>query len=74
MAASVKRTIRKTLREIIEDKNATPAERLEACRLLWIDLAAAQKGKPRGRPFTRKANAQKSSAERIAELTGYLSQ
>jgi hypothetical protein len=59
MAASIKRTIRKTLIEIIEGKNATkaatPAERLEACRLLWKDLASAQKGKPRGRPFTKKA-------------------
>jgi hypothetical protein len=70
MAASIKRTIRKTLVEIIEGKNATtaatPAERLEACRLLWKDLASAQKGKPRGRPFTRKVKA--STAERITEL------
>jgi len=44
--------------EIVEGKNATiaatPAERLEACRLLLKELASAQKGKPRGRPFTRK--------------------
>ncbi len=56
MAASIKGTIRKALMEIIEGKNATPAERLEACRLLWKDLASAQKGKPRGRPFQRKAS------------------
>ena len=63
--------------EIIEGKNATtaatPAERLEACRLLLKELASAQKGKPRGRPFTRKVKAQKASVDRIAELTGYSS-
>jgi len=63
--------------EIVEGKNATiaatPAERLEACRLLLKELASAQKGKPRGRPFTRKVKAQPSSADRIAELTGSLS-
>jgi len=68
MAASIKRTIRRSLMEIIEGKNATPSERLEACRLLWKDLASAKKGKPRGRPFTRKVNAVKSPAERLAEL------
>lgn len=73
MAASVKRTIRKTLMEIIEDRNATPAERLEACRLLWKGLATAQKGKPRGRPFTKNANAVKSSASRLAEILEYAS-
>ena len=65
MAASIKRTIRKALIEIIEGKNAetaaTPAERLEACKLLWKDLASAQKGKPRGRPF------QKKNADRDAD-------
>jgi hypothetical protein len=54
MAASIKRKIRNTLVEIIEEKNATPAERLEACRLLWRDISSTQKGKPRGRPFTKK--------------------
>jgi len=60
--------------EIVEGKNATtaatPAERLEACRLLLKELALAQKGKPRGRPFTRKVKVQASPADRIAELTG----
>jgi hypothetical protein len=77
MAASIKRTIRKTLIEIIEGKNATttatPAERLEACRLLLKELTSAQKGKPRGRPFTRKVKAQNSPDERLAELIGYSS-
>jgi len=50
MAASVKRTIRKNLMEILEGTAATPAERLEASTLLWKDLASAHKGKPRGRP------------------------
>ena len=58
MAASIKRTIRRSLVEIIEGKNAetaaTPAERLEACKLLWKDLSSAQKGKPRGKPFQKK--------------------
>ena len=62
MAASIKRTIRKALMEIIEGANATPAERLEACGLLWKSLASAQKGKPRGRPFPKKENALKSNA------------
>ena len=31
-------------------------------------VARRRGGRPRGRPFTRKANVQKSSAERIAEL------
>jgi len=76
MAISIKRAIRRTLMEIVEGKDATtaatPAERLEACRLLLKELALAQKGKPRGKPFTRKANVQKSPADRIAELTGSL--
>jgi len=50
MAASIKRTIRKSLMEIIQGSNgtaaATPAERLEAYRLLLKELALAQKGKP----------------------------
>ena len=58
--------------EIIEGKNtstqATPAEQLEACRLLWKDLASAQKGKPRGRPFAKKANTLKSSGSQLAEI------
>ena len=59
--------------EIIEGKNATPAERLEACRLLLKELALAQKGKPRGKPFTRKVKPQATPGDRIAELTGSLS-
>ena len=54
MAASVKRIVRKTLMEIIQGTAATPAERLEACKLLWKELASAQKGKPRGKPFQKK--------------------
>jgi len=77
MAASIKRAIRRSLMEIIEGKNATtaasPAERLEACRLLLKELALAQKGNPRGKPFTRKGKAQAPPPDRIAELTGALS-
>ena len=77
MAISIKRAIRRTLMEIVEGKDATtaatPAERLEACRLLLKELALAQKGKPRGKPFTRRVKAQKSPAERIDELIGYSS-
>jgi len=54
MAASIKRTIRRSLMEIIDGKNATTAERLEACKLLWKELISARKGKPRGRPFMKK--------------------
>jgi len=60
--------------EIIQGKNVTPAERLEACKMLWKELASAQKGKPRGRPFTRKASPVKSSAERIREIIGNVSE
>jgi hypothetical protein len=66
MAASIKRKIRKTLMEIIEEKNATPGERLEACRLLWKDIASVQKGKPRGRPFTK--SREKDSKERMERI------
>jgi len=70
MAASIKKAIRRSLMEIVEGKNGTPAERLEACKLLLKELALAQKGKPRGKPFTRKVKVQASPADRIAELTG----
>jgi hypothetical protein len=65
MAASIKRTIRKTLMEIIQETTATPAERLEARTLLWKDLASAQKGKPRGRPFQKK---NRDARDRLLEL------
>src|SRR5215467_9220935 len=74
MAASIKRTIRRSLMEIIEGKNATaaatPAERLEACKLLLKELALAQKGKPRGKPFTRKAKEQTSPRIGSLSLSG----
>src|SRR5271157_5435771 len=35
MAGSITRIIRKALPEIIQSKDATISERLEACRLLW---------------------------------------
>jgi hypothetical protein len=61
MAASIKRAIRRTLREILEGKNvttpATPAERLEACKLLWKLHESTEIGRPRGRPFAPKAKA-----------------
>jgi hypothetical protein len=61
MVKSIRRAIRKTLMEIVEGRDATvaatPAERLEACRLLLKELALTQKDKPRGKPFTRKVEA-----------------
>jgi len=56
MAASTKRIIRKALPEIIQGKDATTGERLEACRLLWTILASYTEGKPRGKSFTKKAD------------------
>ena len=56
MAASIKRIIRKALPEIIQSKDATTGERLEACKLLWKIRPSATKGKPRGRAFKKKVN------------------
>ena len=42
MAASIKRIIRKALPEIIQSKDATTGERLEACRLLLKILASGK--------------------------------
>ena len=47
------RVIRQALVEIIESKTATQGELLKACRLL-SKITLAPKGKPRGRPFTKK--------------------
>jgi hypothetical protein len=55
MAASITRIIRKALPEIIQSKDATTGERLEACKLLWKIRASTTKGKPRGRAFLPKA-------------------
>jgi hypothetical protein len=69
MAASIKGIIRKALPEIIQSKDATAGERLEACKLLLKVLAAATKGKPRGRAFTKKVNSSaKDPRERINRL------
>jgi hypothetical protein len=69
MAASIKRIIRKALPEIIQSKDATTGERLEACKLLLKILASTTKGKPRGRAFPQKAtdgsNDSKDCLERI---------
>jgi len=50
---STRRVIRQALVEIIESKTATQGELLKACRLL-SKITLAPKGKPRGRPFTKK--------------------
>ncbi len=52
---SIQRTLRKSMLEIIQSKDATTGERLEACKLLWKILASASMGKPRGRAFLKKA-------------------
>jgi hypothetical protein len=75
MAASIKRITRKTFSEIIQSKDATTAERLEACRLLWKILASATKGKPRGGAFARKAKGEaKNSLEVLAHLLAEVSE
>ena len=69
MAASIKRIIRKALPEIIQSKDATTSERLEACRLLWKIRTSATNGKPRGRAFAKKAHGEaKDRRERIERL------
>jgi hypothetical protein len=71
MAAAIKRIIRKALPEIIQSKDATTGERLEACRLLWKIRASSTKGKPRGRAFSKKASGEgeaKNSQERLARI------
>ena len=70
MAASITRIICKVLPEIIQSKEATTGERLEACKLLWKILTSASKGKPRGRAFVKKVNSEaKDQRERIDRLT-----
>lgn len=59
--------------EIIQGRNgtaaATPAERLEACKLLWKELTSAQKGKPRGKPFQKKnVDESRDSKDRLWRL------
>jgi hypothetical protein len=56
MAGSITRIIRKALPEIIQSKDATTSERLEACRLLWKIRASATKGNRRGTAFAKKSN------------------
>ena len=69
MAASISRIIRKALPEIIQSKDATTGERLEACRLLWKIRTSATKGKPRGRSFEKKGNdGAKDQRERLDHL------
>jgi len=69
MAASIKRIIRKALPEIIQSRDATTDERLEACRLLLKILASATKGRPRGRAFAKKLNGEaKDQRERMDRL------
>jgi hypothetical protein len=69
MAASIKTIIRRTLPEIIQSKDTTTSEQLDACKLLWKILASATRGKPRGRAFPKKAtdggNDSKDYLERI---------
>ena len=52
---SIKRVMRAALVELIESKTATTGERLKACRML-LKLSLAPKGKPRGRPFSKKVD------------------
>jgi len=59
--------------EIIQGKNAenaaTPAERLEACKVLWKVLTSAQKGKPRGKPYRKKnADQDTDSKDRLRRI------
>jgi hypothetical protein len=69
MAASIKRIIRKALPEIIQSRDATTDERLEACRLLLKILASATKGRPRGRAFAKKVNGEaRDQRERMDRL------
>ncbi len=73
MAASIKRIICKALPQIIQNKDATIGERLEACRLLWKIRASATKGKPRGRAFTKKVSGDdeaRNPQERLARILG----
>jgi hypothetical protein len=60
--------------EIIQSKDATTGERLEACKLLLKIQASTTKGKPRGRAFARKVNGeaknpQASLAHLLAEVS-----
>jgi hypothetical protein len=52
-----------SLPEIIQRKDATTGERLEACRLLWKIQASTTTGKPRGRAFTKKVRGEGEAEE-----------
>jgi hypothetical protein len=62
--ASTRRTIRKTLVEIIENKTVTSDLRYKACRLL-LKETLVPKGKPRGRAFAKK---RESTAVSVASV------
>jgi hypothetical protein len=67
MAASITRIIRKALPEIIQSKDATTGERLEACKLLWKIRVSATKGKPRGRAFPKKTTSKEKDPQHWLE-------
>ena len=64
---SIRRTIRKSMFEVLESKTATTGERLKACGLLLKILPSADKGKPRGRAFAKKVNSEEQR-ERLDRL------
>jgi hypothetical protein len=66
---SIRRTIRRSLLEVLESKTATNSERLEAGGLLLKIQASATKSKPRGRAFAKKATGDaKNPQERLSDI------
>ena len=53
---SDKSAIRRAALKILENKDAKIAETLKACGILLRQMALATKGKPRGKPFAKKAD------------------
>jgi hypothetical protein len=68
--ASIRRTIRKSMLEVLESKTATNSERLEAGRLLLKIQTSTAKGNPRGKAFTKKreSTGEANAQERLSDI------
>jgi hypothetical protein len=71
MAKHTKRRIRDACIAVLESKTAEPPEVIKAATLLYKMELSRVKGKPRGKPFSKK-NSGRSAIDRISELTGAL--
>jgi hypothetical protein len=68
MAASITRIIREALLEIIQSKDATTAERLEDCRLLWKARTQLPRARLAAEGSPKKQMASVNSTERLITI------